>query len=183
MKKYTYEDIKNRFDLLGFKWFNFHIVGIRSKQHQPDKFEDTIHLIWGKNVVSYSCTTIPGVHWLQKPINSKGTAILAADRQYIDAYKLGLHKGKPALEQVKPLLVYRDNNKNNLAECIGEPIPAGIDCGINIHGTGPTIVSVLIGAWSAGCQVLNNPIEYKDFLSRCQRSMCSFFTYTLLNEF
>jgi len=183
MRKYTIEDFKNRFGLFGFKWFNFHIIGVRASAHVPDKFMDNIYIVWGNSLYCFSATTIPGVHWLQKPMNPKGTAIVVANKQFEDAYALGLHKGKEALIQVKPILVYRDNDKDNLAEEIGTPITAGAECRIDIHGTGPTVISVLIGAWSAACQVLNNPTEYKEFISLCKRSVLKSFTYTLLKEF
>jgi len=183
MKEYTYQELKQRFAELGFKWFNFHIIGIRAKIHVPNRFLDRIYIVWGSAIYSYSCTTIPGITYLKKLLNQKGTAVVKADMQYIDAYIYGTHKGTPALEQAKPLTIYRDNDLDDIAECIGEPITAGIECGINIHGTGPSVVSSIIGAWSAGCQVLNNPTEYKEFLSLCKRSGLKNFTYTLLNEF
>lgn len=181
--QYTIDDIKRRHKELGFTWFNFNIVGVRSKVHIPDRFQDRFYIVWGNSIYEYTGTTIPGVHWLQGPMNKSGTAVVAADRQYINSHAIGLHKGKKALIQVGNLMVYRDNDLDNLAECIGDPMVATPECRIDIHGTGPSIISVLIGAWSAGCQVINNPIEFADFMRVCEKYYQHTFSYSLLNEF
>jgi hypothetical protein len=183
MSPYTPEQLRNRFKELKFTWYNFHIIGVRAKQHEPDKFQDNIYVAWGNTLYCYSATTIPGLHWLQTLMNPAGTAIVVADKQYTDAYKLGLHKGNPALIQAKPLLVYRDNNRNNKAEEIGTPVTAGPECRIDIHGANKNLRSVLIGSWSAGCQVLNDPVQFTEFISLCRRTGLGNFTYTLLGEF
>lgn len=183
MKAYSIADIKNRFDALGLKWHNFHVVGIRAKEHKSDAFQDSIILIWGNVVKVYTGTTIPGVHWLQNLLNPNGTAVLVADRQYEDCFKIGLHKGEQALIQVKPLLVHRDKNKNSVAETNTAPVVAGPECRIDIHGANKNVVSVLIGKWSAGCQVLNNPVQFNELIDSCKRAGLGNFTYTLLNEF
>lgn len=185
MKKYSIEELKARFAHFGFYWErqHIHIIGIRKAKGKPDAFDDAIYLVWGNSVYCYSCTTEPGVHWLQKLMNSEGTAVVKADEQYLDVFKKGLHKGKEALIQAHNLKVYRDKDLDTLAETEGTVFLAGPECRIDIHGTGPTVVSVIIGAWSAGCQVLNNPEQYKEFIALCKKSWQKFFTYTLLNEF
>lgn len=183
MKNYTIEELKKRYKELGFTWLHFNIIGIRAKVHVPDKFQDNIYIVWNDSLYCFTATTIPGVHWLQAPMNKDGTAVVKADMQYINSHMLGLHKGKKALIQVNSLWVYRDNDQDNLAECIGEPVLAPYSCRIDIHGTGPSIVSVLIGAWSAACQVMNNPTEYAKFIELCEKYIEKTFTYTLLNEF
>lgn len=180
---YAIEDLKRRYKELGFTWLTFNIIGVRSKAHIPDKFQDLVYVVWGEAIYCFTATTIPGVHWLQKPMNKNGTAIVMADRQYLNSHALGLHKGKKALVQVGDLMVYRDGDGDNLAEFIGEPSIASPECRIDIHGTGPSVVSVLIGAWSAGCQVINNPKEYEAFIGLCEKYVEKKFTYTLLNEF
>lgn len=183
MIDYTFNHLERRFRQFGFQWPNFHVIGIRAKDHVPDKFMDKIILIWGGRMYIFSGTTIPGVHWLQNLMNPKGTAVLKADMQYSDCYKLGLHKGNVALVQCGNLMVYRDNDKDNLAECIGEPVVAGPECRIDIHCASATITSVLIGKWSAGCQVLNKPEDWKYFIGFIQKYAGPTVTYTLLNEF
>lgn len=183
MKYYTIQELKQRFSELGFSWFNLHIIGIREKNNKPDAFDDFIYVVWGQSLYRFSCTTEPGVHWLQNLLNPKGTAVVKADMQYIDVYKLGLHKGEPALEQAGDLMGYRDADKDHLAEAMGEAIVLPASCKINIHSASKTAISVIIGKWSAGCQVLNNSKEWQMFISIFKKAVQQRFTYTLLNEF
>jgi hypothetical protein len=114
-------------------------------------------------------------------MNPKGTAVLKPG-QYVDSWKLGLHQGKyEALVQAKPITVYRDNNKNDLAEENGKEDTGMF--GINIHHANASAVSKLIDKWSAGCQVLDTPEQFKTLISSCKTSGKSAFTYTLLREF
>ena len=39
------------------------------------------------------CTTLPGLYWLENPMNSKGCAILK-EGQYKGVYEIDLHNGK-----------------------------------------------------------------------------------------
>jgi len=45
MNKLTIDELKLQFNKLGYKWLPFQIVGIRSKNDQPNKFDDLIGLI------------------------------------------------------------------------------------------------------------------------------------------
>jgi hypothetical protein len=180
MREYDLIDLTREFTRLGYKWYNFHVIGVRAANHVPDAFGDKIFVVWGSAVYSFSATTIPGVHWLQNLMNKKGTAVVAPG-QYEDAYEIGLHKGNPALIQAKAIKVYRDNDLDNQAEEIGEAIEAGPECRIDIHGASKNIVSVIVGKWSAGCQVINN--KFDEFMNLCGRSTLKKFTYALLEEF
>ena len=114
-------------------------------------------------------------------LNPKGTALLKPN-QYVDTWQIGLHQGKyEALVQAKPVDVYRDKNLNDLAEETSS-IDRGL-FGLNIHRASETITSKLIDKWSAGCQVLNNPVDFKELLHECKLSGKKTFTYTLLREF
>ena len=114
-------------------------------------------------------------------MNPKGTAVLKPG-QYIDSFGFGLHQGKyEALVQIKPLPVYRDADKDDLAEEQGA-VESGM-FGIHIHRANPSMISKLIDKWSAGCQVLNNPHEFEVLMAACKASKNTKFTYTLLEEF
>ena len=181
MKTYSYIELENKFKELGHQWPKFHLVGVRSAANEKNKFDDNIYLINGPIMFRYTCTTNPGTHWLKNLMNPKGTAVLKPG-QYVDSWKLGLHQGKyRALVQAKPITVYRDNNKNDLAEENGKEDTGMF--GINIHRANPSAISSIIDKWSAGCQVLNNPDEFHRLLSACETSGRSAFTYTLLREF
>jgi hypothetical protein len=181
MKKYSYVELENEFKRLGYTWSPFHIIGVRSKANEKNRFDDHIYLINGPIMFPYTATTNPGTHWLKNLMNPKGTAVLKPG-QYVDSWKIGLHQGKyKALTQAKPINVYRDNNKNDLAEELGKE-DTGL-FGINIHRANPSAISSIIDKWSAGCQVLNDPKEFASLLAACEKSGKSAFTYTLLREF
>jgi hypothetical protein len=181
MKKYTIEELKKQFELLNYEWSRFHIIGVRSKANLKNKFDDLIAVIDGDNIEWFPCTTNAGTHWLQNLLNKKGTAMLVP-KQYVDTYKIGLHQGKyKALVQHKVVQVYRDGNKNDIAEEQGV-VETGF-FGINIHRANTKFASVLIDKWSAGCQVLSNPKDFDKLMRLCDNSGLIHFTYTLLHEF
>lgn len=181
MKKYSYTELETEFAGFGYQWPTLHIVGIRSKANEKNKFDDMIYLINGPMMQIFSGTTNPGTHWLKNLMNPKGCAVLKPG-QYVDSWKLGLHQGKyKALTQAKPITVYRDNNKNDLAEELGKEDTGMF--GINIHHANSSAVSSIIDKWSAGCQVLNDPKQFATLLAACENSGKSAFTYTLLREF
>ena len=181
MKNYSIEDLKSEFEKLNYKWLDFQVIGVRSKEDLPNKFDDLIGLVENNNITWFTGTTNPGVYWLLNLLNNKGTAILKPN-QYIDTWQLALHQGKYlALCQRKPVTVYRDSNKNDKSEETNI-VETGL-FGINIHRANPSAISQLNDKWSAGCQVINN---YKDFdylISECKKSQLKDFTYTLLKEF
>jgi len=172
--------LREIFSKKGYAWMNFHIVGIRSTANEKNKFDDFIGIVDGEDVFWFTGTTNAGRYWLLNLLNPKGCAVLKPN-QYINAYKIGLHKGQyEALVQYAPVEVYRDNNKNESAEEIGV-VDKGL-FGINIHRANPNATSSLIEKWSAGCQVLDNPVQFRNFMNRVKLSGMNYFTYTLLKE-
>ena len=181
MKLYTVDELKSEFNRLGYKWFPFHVVGIRSKANEPNKFDDLIGIVKNNTIKWYKGTTNAGTYWLLNPSNVDGTAVLKCG-QYVDSWAIGLHQGKyKALKQIKPVTVYRDGDRDNIAEEQGK-LDTGL-FGINIHRANETATSVNIDKWSAGCQVLANGVDFKEFINTCEMSKINFFTYTLLKEF
>jgi hypothetical protein len=174
------ETLKKRFAQLGYKWDDrFNIIGIRSSDYKPNQFCDLLIVFNNGVLKTYSITTRPGRHWLVNLLNPKGAAVLKPG-QYVNAYRLGQHRGLPALVQVQPVTVYRDNDRDELAEAQGQ-LDTGL-FGINIHRANSSLTSKLVDRWSAGCQVMANPFKFDEFLKDCRDSGKGFFTYTLLNE-
>src|SRR5581483_7409736 len=105
----------------GFKVYNrpyqLNIIGVRSPQTNSNSFDDFIHVLFIDNAAKwhhykFPATTDPGTYWLLHPSNVDGTAILP-DGQYVDAYKIGKHKGQyDALIQAKPFTVIRDYDRS-----------------------------------------------------------------------
>lgn len=181
MKRYTIDELKNEFAKLGYTWYPFMLVGIRSNANIPNEFDDLVGVVEGDKVSWYTATTNPGTHWLKNLLNPKGAALLKPG-QWVDSWKVGMHQGKyEALTQVKSITVYRDSNKNLIAE-ESSVEDTGL-FGINIHRANPNGISKFIDKWSAGCQVLNNSTEFAELLNKCKSSGLKSFTYTLLKEF
>ena len=185
IKKYTAPELIKRLTSLGFKSNGFNLIGVRSTASIPNKFDDDLYVINNNQIVvgPVTCTTNPGKDYLLAPLNPKGAAVLVADKQYVDCFQLGLHKGKNAIIQCGSLLVFRDNDKDELSEEIGTPMVAGPECRIDIHQANESWTSVIIGKWSAGCQVVANPVDYLKVYTECKNSKLPKFTYTLLKEF
>jgi hypothetical protein len=181
MKKYTVEELKAEFSKHGYDWPVFHLIGVRSNANAKNQFDDLIAVIERDTINWYTCTTNPGTHWLQNLLNPKGAALLKAG-QYHDTWQIGMHQGKyEALTQCAPITVYRDGDKDDVAEET-KVTETGM-FGVNIHRANPSLVSKLIDKWSAGCQVLNDPAEFAALLNKCKKSGFKKFTYTLLKEF
>ena len=181
MKQYTADELKAQFKKLGYAFPKFHIVGIRSQANLPNEFDDLIGVVSGNKVTWYTGTTNPGTHWLKSLMNPKGTALLKPG-QYTDSWKLGLHRGEyRALVQSRAVTVFRDKDIDAIAEETAVT-DTGL-FGINIHRANPRWTSKFIDKWSAGCQVLNNPADFKKLVEACEDSKLQTFTYTLLKEF
>jgi hypothetical protein len=134
---------------------------------------------------SYTITTDPGTYYLEHPVTSLGSAVLKPG-QYLNAWKLGYHKQSqdhPALVQIGNVTVYRDNDKDNVAE-ESKTTETGL-FGINIHGANKNGITSSIGKWSAGCQVFCEWTKKEEFLKICkmyEKANGNKFTYTLLQE-
>ena len=106
--------------------YELNIVGIRSAVNKPNKFDDVFFIFYknDKNQIIYKifpCTTDPGTYWLNYPMNPLGTAAVKAG-QYIDAYKIGLHRGYTALQQAGDLKVYRDLDRNSTFDFLEDQV-------------------------------------------------------------
>lgn len=189
-------DFKALFEKKGYSYFtkgtyNLNIIGIRSNQHNrvTNKYDDCLVVIyntekgWRREI--YSITTEPGLTLIKNPSNSKGTAILVPG-QYRGAYAVDLHKGKykALCQRLKPVKVYRDNNKNDVYDLLPEKIENGM-LGINIHRSNEFYITSSINNYSAGCQVFDDPNEFNRFMRIVEKAKSIWgnsFTYTLINE-
>jgi len=188
------ENLKQSLVKLGFSWSETkpNIIGVRSALNVPNQFNDFLALIIepcnlypaGLERV-YRITTDPGETYLLHPLNNKGTAFLKPG-QYINSYALGFHQQKrehPALVQIRPVTVYRDNNKDNKADW-SENQETGL-FGVNIHGANKNGETLKIGPWSAGCQVFaiwQNKEDFLLVLNQFKDACKNEFTYTLIHE-
>ena len=134
----------------GGKSPNITLVLLRTLPGKPDSYDDHLCVLWDDKMEVFACTADPGRFYLQNPTRVAGTAILAHPQHIKAGFQLGSHKGLyPCLTQTRSLPVWRDNNKDGVAEYGGKLY---IDSqGIQIHmgGKGSTV-----GKYSAGCIAL-----------------------------
>lgn len=195
-KKIKNADFSKIFSILGYKYFtngeyNINIIGIRANMDNrlTNRYDDIMVVEYKENSKLirkiWSITTDPGNKYMNKPSNSKGTAILVPG-QYYGTYKLDLHNGKylALCQRNGPVKVYRDNNKNNEYDYDVNSIEEGL-FGINIHRSNEYYTRSTIDGYSAGCQVFNNPMDFKEFINIVKKSASIYgnkFTYTLITE-
>lgn len=177
----------------GYKIFDrpyeLNIWGFRSKQTRANSFDDEIHVFYKTRFLNWEyhvfpATTDPGTFWLHSPMHPQGTAILKAG-QYIDAYELGLHRGKYiALTQRLPVTVYRDYDRDAYLDLFNGKQMTGI-FGINIHRAMLKGTTRYVDNFSAGCQVFANGEDFAKFISMCEKHRSLYgnrFSYTLVDH-
>lgn len=176
----------------GFKIFSrpfeLNIIGLRSKSTIPNRFDDEIHVFYKVSTLNwhyhvFKATTDPGTFWLRQPMQPQGTAILA-EGQNINAYELGLHRGKyTALIQKQPITVIRDYNRDAVLDFKNGTKTKGY-YGINIHRANQTGTTKSVDKNSAGCQVFENADDFALFIKLCQKHKDLYgnhFTYSLID--
>lgn len=174
----------------GLVWenpFYLNIVGIRDISN-PNKFNDTLIYFWydeNKNLTVREIdgfTTDPGINNLEKPVNYKGCAILK-EGWHRKIWVKGKHKGQyDAFVQYAPCKVYRDNDKDKVFDFDQESVEEGV-FGINLHRANSGAQSTIVGAWSAGCQVLSSPTDFANLIivrDKAIKSGQTYFSYMLL---
>ena len=181
MDQYGYQVFKNH------QGYDLNIVGIRTEDDVSDTFNDWVTVfycfagMW--NYFPFPATTDPGTFYRENPVNVEGTAVMKPG-QYRGAYKVGYHKGYPALQQQGKITVWRDNNRDEVIDTTGSEQDTGIFA-LNIHRADKYNPTVRVSKWSAGCQVLQDPEHFEFLLKLCRRSRNLYgmsFTYTLLEE-
>jgi hypothetical protein len=179
--KYDYTFFEN-----DSKNYNLNLVGIRTKAKKVNTFDDILLVLWnykGWNVNSYIITTDPGLYWLRKPMNVDGTAIVKPG-QYRGVWKKGTHKGYPALQQIEPITVIRDYNRDDKLNYNSGVEQTGL-FGINLHKSYNDYTE-RVGKWSAGCQVFRDGTEFDDYfmplIDKAAKMWGNSFTYTLVCE-
>lgn len=169
------------------KGYDLNLFGIRTDDATANSFNDIVGVMYlcdGQwNCFQFPATTDPGLYWRENPMNIAGTAILKPG-QYRGAYMVGEHKGYPALQQKSPMKVYRDDDRDKVLEMDEATLQEGM-FGINIHRSSSVKPSTQVDKWSAGCQVLQDPIQFAFLMELAKKSAeihGNSFTYTLLTE-
>jgi hypothetical protein len=187
------KEIKDAYARKGYRFFtgreNINLWGVRSANLSANSFNDWLGItyqfrdggVWCH--FAFPATTDPGAYWRKNPMNVHGTAVLKPS-QYPGAYKVGVHKGYSALQQKRPVTVWRDRNRDAILDITGVDEHSGM-FGINIHRATDTGTSVVVDKWSAGCQVLADSGHFAFLMDMCRRSAQLYlnsFTYTLFEQ-
>lgn len=159
-----------RAEELGFVTFkgkyDLNIIACRNTGIESNVFRDTIHVIhhtegsWEEHV--FSCSTCPGVWWLENSQRTDGVAVLMHDHQYRSGYTFGKHRGEyDCLVPARSLEVWRDGNKDDVLDF---GVMDGASASVQIHKAGKR--SLQVNKWSAGCLVLQTGFD--SFMSLCR---------------
>lgn len=199
-----YDQIKEAYENLGYKFFtgdhNLNLFGIRSPNRNQtfDSFDDLIGVAYTdedneKIVKIWTATTDPGYLELTDPsfkaAQLNGTAVLKKG-QHLGCYRLGLHGSGNwqhlALRQIKPMPLYRDNNRDAILDLNDETKLVVELAGINLHAASKIKDLLKIGRYSAGCQVIQNFEEHQNLMKLVQiqdsKGYGDIISYTLFNQ-
>ncbi len=193
MQKPTYNQLKSLCKMKGYpfftKPFDLNFFGIRALPFHPDRFDDLLVIAYtdiagSPRVFAAPASTDPGLIYIQNPLNPAGCAFLKPGR-YPAAYRLGTHKGSPALVQNAPLTVYRISSLSDLDSLDTAPTESGF-FGINVHQASKDNIATVVGSFSAGCQVVQwiSDLTYIRDLLRAQIRYigCKSLSYILINQ-
>ena len=131
--------------------------------NRANQFNDTrllIQFIGGKATIvgKWEATTEPGLYWTEHRMNPKGAARIKFG-QY-QSWMVGSYHGTPALLQVAPITVYRDDNED--FKRVGDREDTGM-FGIHQHG-GYDYPHNDLGRSSAGCLVGRTVVGHEAFM-------------------
>lgn len=164
------------------------LLGVRSNEDTPNKFDDKIYLFKGEEFIEVTtATTNPGTPTLKQfeKVNNDGAAVVKSDEWYYNLWKYGKHNGKVEglLQLGSKIKVYRDTDKDLKSEEQGKLQEGyyGINFHPNTYNLDNKVTSSDIGWFSAGCQVVNNPNKYKTMIRLLKTE--KLVTYCLINEF
>lgn len=165
-----YQDIRSLFNRNAYDWREgineLNLFGIRSKDMLVDEFNDTLGAAYLDEFNNQQCivvkgSTKPGYYWLKNKLgNINGTFILCPGF-YRDCWQLGKHKGQyEALVQKGNGIFkgWRDNDSDGELDYSGK-IYNDVT-GLNWHTTSFVNDKEMVGAYSAGCQVTQDDLDY-----------------------
>jgi len=163
--------------------YNLNIIGIRAADRAVNTFNDVICVAFKQagqpQLLVFNATTDPGAYYRNNPLSVEGTAWLQAGQQR-GVWQMGKHQGKyPALVQRKPIRFVRKSANGDVSE------PETGYIGINLHRASEAAIADTVDTFSAGCQVIADPLEYQLFIQLCALAAKRYgnaFTYTLIEE-
>lgn len=170
---------------------NVNLVGLRAIPGTLDAFDDLTCLFWEEDdgtwtLEAYACTLDPGKPGLEHPTRSDGTAMMAAG-QTRGAFKFGTHHPGTdgAYECLVPVSVIPVIRFHSVADFEAGNGTRSASNATQIHHANSQHPSTVVGAWSLGCDVIADPLEFAEFMEHCHDSEAegngSTFTWTILD--
>ena len=168
--------------------YDLNIIAVRNLENNANQYDDKLHVCylsedghWREDI--FQVSTDPGRYWLEKE-DYKACAVYAHPQQARGAYQVGEHRGKyEALVQWRPVMYWRDGNKDEKADYGGEVFKDII--GLNIQRSS-IHDSDEVNKYSAGCIVFSKMAEWEAFMELVhkQKRIMGFhtFTFTLIAE-
>jgi len=160
--------------------------GTRSKQ----AYAEYESVLGKERLYTATITTEPGTTYQKKLLNSKGCWVMMP-AQMINAYKSGFHQGKKdhrCLQSFGKIFGLREDDKDGILFNDKDAVASWVEgntVGANIHGANKTHDTVVVGPWSAGCQVhsrWSKKEEMMDIVDAYKGVNKGWVTYTLINE-
>ena len=196
MKGLDFSSIFQAYSRKGYRFydsgkFNVNLFGIRNSENIVDEFNDILGICYIDDfdrpvVIAIKGTTKPGKYWLgEKHVGNEDGTFILKEGYYQSCFKMGLHKGKyECLVQAYPdsFEGYRDKNKDGIIDYSGE-LYKNVT-GLNFHTTSFLNDKEKVGAYSAGCQVVQDDLDFVTMLPIIKKSMekyGSHVSYALFN--
>lgn len=177
------EQIKKYYEDNNYPVQKFNLFGIRNEEEMnKDVINDILGFFTEDEIFMCPGTTDPGVYWTKSSErNPKGTFhLLEGFHERI--WTFGKHKGYDAFvndwKSCKPTKGWRDANYNFVRDA--KDIEVCDYFGVNFHRMHENIIAKLIGKYSAGCQVVQNPKDFDYILKRAKESGEKVFNYCLI---
>lgn len=179
----------------GQAWYNLNIVSIRKNTPIANKeYDDTLMVFHpyfdGFATYYYPITTEPSLHYIENPINSKGTFLIDAPQQCLGVYTLDTHAqnksyAHKALCQRKGKVWGRRLQSVSDLERLSE-LDLVEGTGINIHKAGQgKYYRGKQNRFSAGCPIFGDGRQYGVHMAVVKiaaKEWGNSFTHTIINE-
>jgi len=154
------------YSVRGQPWEEANIIGIRAaKDFYTNKFLDLLAVATDTKLIVLRATTVPGPYWTPENCKKMGIAYasIICPGYMPKAYGFTNHQGHPpkmALGQRKPIMCWRDTNRNSVMD--ETPYAEAASAGMNIHTQKPGDTDEAVNFASAGCQVAQNRALFLD---------------------
>lgn len=157
--------------------FNINIFGIRDSSNIVDEFNDILGVAYidefGRPIVlAARGTTKPGLYYLTDHLGGAHGTFILKEGYYKSCWARGLHSGKyDALRQSSKaeFIGWRDKDKDGQLDMDGELFTDV--SGLNFHTTSFINDKEKVGAYSAGCQVVQDDKDFMMLRAVIYRSM------------